>query len=281
MMSEPSCIYTIHSLSDSFSGKEKRVAEYILSRPGEAVHPSIEELAANIGVSVSTLLRFAKKLGYDGYQQFRIALATEALSPAARYYDTPVATAGDAVTTAFGTSRNALEMTEKLLDRTAVREVAHRACEASSIYVFGLGGSGVVARDAVHKLIRAGLHCMSADDFHLQLMMASQAGPSDLALVISNTGANKDTLAIAEVLLRNGCRMAAITTYPRSPLARAADDLLLSAAPGASVISEAFSARIAHLAIIDSIYLEVMEKLASRGLENVEKMRSAIAGRRI
>ena len=280
-MAEQSCIYLIHSLRDSFSGKEKIVADYILSRPSEAVHPSIEELASNIGISVSTLLRFVKKLGYEGYQQFRIALATETLTPESRYYETSVTDSEDPVAVAFSAARSALDMTEKLLNGKQVAEVARLACIAPVFYIFGLGGSGVVARDAVHKLIRSGLRCQTAEDFHLQLMMASQAKREDLALVISNTGANKDSLAIVDVLKRSGCQVAAITTYPRSPLARVADFLLLSAAPGASVISEAFSARIAHLAIIDSLYIEVMGFLKEKGLENVEKMRAAIAGRRI
>lgn len=280
-MAEQSCIYLIHSLMESFSDKEKTVASYILSKPSEAVHPSIEELASKIGVSVSTLLRFVKKLGYDGYQQFRIALATEALAPESRFYETSVVDSEDAVKIVFSAAKTALEMTEKLVDRATLKQVAQAACKAETFYIFGLGGSAVVARDAFHKLIRSGLHCQMAEDFHLQLMMASQTCSDDLALVISHTGANKDTLGIVDVLKKSGCRVAAITTYPRSPLARVADFPLLSGAPGASVISEAFSARIAHLAIIDSLYVEVMEVLKKEGLESVERMRSAIAGRRI
>jgi RpiR family transcriptional regulator, carbohydrate utilization regulator len=280
-MSGRSCIYTIHTLMDSFSGKEKSVAGYIIAHPAQAVHPSIEELAATIGVSVSTLLRFVKKLGYDGYQQFRIALATEVLAPETRFYERPVSGTEDAVATAFGVARSALEMTERILDRAALAEVAALACGAPVFHIFGLGGSGLVARDAFHKFIRSGLRCQTAEDFHLQLMLASQAGPEDLALVVSNTGANRDCLAIVDVLKKAGCKVAALTTYPLSPLARSADFLLLAAAPGASVISEAFSARIAHLAIIDSLYIEVMEILKGKGLENVERMRAAIAGRRV
>lgn len=280
-MAERSCIYLIHSLRDSYSDKERVVAEYILAHPSEAVHPSIEELAASIGVSVSTLLRFVKKLGYDGYQQFRIALATEALAPEARYYEASITDTEDPVEIVFSAARDALAMTAKLLDRKALWDTARAACQADMVYLFGLGGSGVVAIDAVHKLIRSGIHCQTAQDYHLQLMMASQTSPRDFALVISNTGANKDTLAIVDQLKKSGCSFSAITTYPRSPLARVADHVLISAAPGAAIISEAFSARIAHLAIVDAIYVAVMETLKERGLENVEKMRSAIAARRM
>jgi DNA-binding MurR/RpiR family transcriptional regulator len=280
-MSERSCIYLIHSLRDSYSDKERVVAEYILAHPSEAVHPSIEELASSIGVSISTLLRFVKKLGYDGYQQFRIALATETLAPEARFYEASVTDSEDPVEIVFSAARDALDMTAKLLDRKALWDTAKAACAADTVYFFGLGGSGVVAIDAVHKLIRSGIHCQTAQDYHLQLMMASQTRKQDFALVISNTGANKDTLAIVDLLKKTGCKFAAITTYPRSPLARVADHILISAAPGTAIISEAFSARIAHLAIVDAIYVAVMETLKEIGLENVEKMRSAIAARRM
>jgi DNA-binding MurR/RpiR family transcriptional regulator len=281
-MASESCLYLIHSLQvTGCSEKEKVVANYILANPASSVHPSIEELASNIGVSISTLLRFVKKLGYSGYQQFRIALATEALAPEARIYETPVETSDDPVSIVFGAAMKALDMTRMLIDRASLAAFAEAACKTRNLYIFGIGGSGVVAQDAFHKLMRSGLTCQTAEDYHFQLMLASQSGPKDIALLISHTGANKDALAIAETLRKTGCRLAAITTYPRSALAKMADILFLAAAPGASIISEAFSARIAHLAIIDSLYVAIMEVLKKRGLAQVDKMRGVIATRRI
>jgi len=262
-------MYLIHSCIETCSAKEKRVGHYILANPERSVHPSIDELASEIGVSVSTLLRFVKKLGYEGYQEFRIALATETLAPESRIFETSLNSALSPVALSFTAAKSALE------------HVARKACQAQVLYIFGIGGSGLVAADAVHKFIRSGIHCQTAADYHLQLMMASQSGPGDLALVISHTGTNKDTLAIVDELDRRGCEVAAITTYPRSPLARRAAYVLLAGAPGATVISEAFSARIAHLAIIDALYIAAMEALESKGLENMDKMREAIAGRRL
>lgn len=279
-MGATSCLYLIHSMDSSFSEKEHKIASCILAAPADSVHPSIEELADRIGVSVSTLLRFVRKLGYDGYQQFRIALATEALAPEARFYEAPVRGSEDAVTVVFGEAVKALEMTAAMLDRAALRKTAELACGARRLLLLGLGGSGLVARDAFHKLIRSGLPCQTAEDYHLQLMLASQAGPRDLAILVSHTGINKDALALAEALGHAGCPVVAMTTYPRSPLARMADIVLLSAAPGSSVISEAFSARIAQLAMIDALYVQVMEILGDSGMHSMERMRSEIARRR-
>ncbi len=279
-MSAHSCIYGIHSLMDSFSEKERKVADYIIANPAEAVHPSIEELAETIGVSESTLVRFVRKLGYGGYQQFRIALATETVSPDSLVYEAPVGAYGDDAAIVFGSAINTLELTLKSLSRESLSRIARAAVDARRIVFFGLGGSGLVARDACHKLIRSGLTCIAAEDFHLQLMMASQSGPEDLAIVVSHTGANKDALALAEEVKKTGCRVVVITSNPRSPLAKLADELFVSVAPATTPVSEAFSARIAQLAIIDTFYVKVMEILGQNGLESIERMRSSIAGRR-
>jgi RpiR family carbohydrate utilization transcriptional regulator len=281
-MDSKSCLVQIHELRGSLSEKEGIVADFILAAPREAVRPSIVELAERIGVSESTLFRFVRKLGFEGYQSFRIALATETVEPSARIYEAPVGEADGetAVSVVFKTAISALELTMRQLDRGALARASSLATKARSLLLFGLGGSGIVAKDACHKLIRAGLRCSAPEDFHLQLMTAAQAGPEDAAIVVSHSGVNKDALAIAAELKRRGVPLVAISTYPRTPLAKLADLLLLSAAPSSPYASEAFSARIAQLAIIDALYVEVMEILGAAGVERLDSMRSVIAKRK-
>jgi DNA-binding MurR/RpiR family transcriptional regulator len=264
------------------SEKEKRVADFILAAPRDAVHPSIEELAERIGVSESTLFRFVRKLGYAGYQQFRIALATETVEPKSRFYEASIGQPdGDtAVTVVFNTAIAALQLTMKSLDGAALEKAAALVVGARSVLLFGLGGSGIVAKDACHKLIRTGIRCSAPEDFHLQLMAASQAGPEDLALLVCHTGANKDALAIAAELKRAGAPIVVIGSYGRTPLAKIADIMLVSITTASPYASEAFSARIAQLAIVDALYVEVMERLGEKGVSHLEAMRAAIARRR-
>ncbi|MBP7095032.1 MAG: MurR/RpiR family transcriptional regulator [Spirochaetia bacterium] len=285
-MPRRSCLYEIHARLESFTGKERQVADHVLANPAAAVDPSIEELAERIGVSESTLFRFVRKLGYDGYQQFRIALATETVEPRRMVYEAALpegsadAGAQDGADLVFRTNIEALERTLRHLDRQALERAVRIVAEKRSVLLFGLGGSAVVALDAFHKLLRSGLQCRFAEDYHLQLMLASQAREGDVALLVSHTGANKDALALAEELRREGADLIVLTSYPRSPLARMADVLLLSSAPVSTVASEAFSARIAQLSIIDALYVGVMERLGGEGIDKLERMRGAIARRR-
>ncbi|HNP93125.1 MAG: MurR/RpiR family transcriptional regulator [Spirochaetota bacterium] len=277
----PSCLYLIHSLSNSLSERDRRIADYILNDPAKAVHLSIEELAEAAQVSVSTLVRFVKKLGFRGYQQFRIALASEALAPEARIYETIVDSGEDPVRLAFSSASKALEITSSMIDSQDLYKLASRIIEANCVYLFGLGGSLIVAKDALHKLVRTGIRCIGAEDYHMQLMIASQMNQQDTAIIVSHTGANKDAIGLAETIKTTGAFLCVITTYPRSALSRMADMRFISASSGSQAISEAFSARIAQLALIDSLYIAIMKQLGEEGIKNVEKMRATIAKRRI
>ena len=59
----------------SLSPAERRVADYVLENPEEASHMTIDCLAANAGVSLPSVTRLTKKLGYSGFSEFKIALA--------------------------------------------------------------------------------------------------------------------------------------------------------------------------------------------------------------
>jgi len=282
-MNETGCLNTIRSLLDTWSAKERRVASYILENPGDAVNPSIEVLAEKIGVSESTLFRFVRKLGYGGYQQFRIALATETLAPQATWYESPEAAVDEksAITIVFRTSIAALEATLAALDPMLLERIAGLAVTAPCILIFGLGGSNAVAQDAWHKLVRTGIPCEAPSDFHMQLMVASQARPGSLAILFSHTGSNIDALSIMEEARKSGSTIVVVTSHQKSPLARKADMVLVSKTPPVRYVSEAWSARIAQLALVDSLYVLIMEKLGGEGTRHLENMRQAIARRRL
>ncbi len=280
-MQEVSAIYTIRTKYATLSAKEKKIADFILEHPKESVNPSIEELAERIGISESTMVRFARKLGYTGYQRFRIALARETIPSSEQLFETEVSEGEDPADMVFANARKNLEETYAKLDRNVLKEAAKRFALSHTLFLMGLGGSNILAQDAYHKLIRTGLNCQYASDYHMQLILASQAGEGDAALLISHTGAGHDTLALAEELRNNGCFLIILTSNIRSPLAKLGDLVLSVSNPTSSVVAESFSARITSLVLIDVLYVEVLEHIGETGVENLNKMRSVIAKRRI
>lgn len=280
-MNEVSAIYTIKSKYANLSVKEKKIADFILEHPKESVNPSIEELAERIGISESTMVRFARKLGYTGYQRFRIALARETIPSNEQVFEIGVSELEDPIDTVFKNAQDTLNQTYKTINRAALQQVGKQFSEARNIYLMGLGGSNILALDAYHKLIRTGLNCQYAADFHMQLMLASQSSEDDVALIISHTGSGFDTLAIAEEFRNNNCPIAVLTSNSRSPLAKMAENVLHITTATSPLVSESFSARIVSLTIIDILYVEVVERMKNMGVENLNKMRNVIAKRRI
>ncbi|HPZ16231.1 MAG TPA: MurR/RpiR family transcriptional regulator [Sphaerochaeta sp.] len=280
-MQEASAIYTIRTKYSSLSTKEKKIADFILAHPRESVNPSIEELAERIGISESTMVRFAKKLGYSGYQRFRIALARETIPAELQLFETEVQEGDDVVDVVFRHACATLEETHAKLNRAVIKEAAQLMTGCRSLLMMGLGGSNIVALDAYHKMIRTGLMCQYSGDYHMQLMLASQVGEGDVALLISHTGNGHDTLALAEELKANGCTLIIMTSNPRSPLAKTGDLVITVNAGRSSVVAESFSARIISLVLVDVLYVEILEMMGNRGVENLNKMRSVIAKRRI
>jgi DNA-binding MurR/RpiR family transcriptional regulator len=71
------CLQKVQNALPGLSPSEQRVALCVLERPRKAVQSSITELARECEVSESTVVRFCKRLGLDGYKEFRIAVAQE------------------------------------------------------------------------------------------------------------------------------------------------------------------------------------------------------------
>jgi DNA-binding MurR/RpiR family transcriptional regulator len=280
-MIDESCIYLIKSKYESFSEKEKKIADYILSNPSAVVTPTIDVLAEQIGISESTMVRFTRKLGYSGYQMFRISLARETVKPAEQVFETPISPGDDEVDIIFNAAVSTLEETRKSIDRKSIQSACARIVAENSLYFMGLGGSNIVSRDAFHKLVRTGIRCFFAEDFHMQLMQASQLTDKDVVLLTSHTGIDKDALALAEEIKGRNATLIVLTSSPRSPLARKSDILLSVRVATATSVAESFTARIAQLLVIDTLYVEIMKLKEMEGVDHLQKMRDIIASRRV
>ncbi|MDQ1911546.1 hypothetical protein RAC89_14025 [Paenibacillus sp. GD4] len=65
----------INSLKNALTASESKVAEFIRDRFEQVIYLSVTDLAEQADVGETTVLRFCRKLGYKGYQEFKLALA--------------------------------------------------------------------------------------------------------------------------------------------------------------------------------------------------------------
>lgn len=273
----------IQSMYPRLSDKEKKIADFVLENPEHIIQNTINGVAEQLNVADATVFRFCKRLGFKGYQAMKIALAQEVMTPFQQIHEEIQEGDSEETITSkiFKSNIQTLENTQNILDADALEQAVELLHNATEVYFFGTGGSMVIAMDAYHKFVRTGIKCYSFIDSHFQLMAASQMKPTDVAIIVSHSGKNRDTLNIARVVQESGAKFIAITGFPKSNLAQLAEVSLFTSSEETEYRSEALSSRIAQLSLIDALYVNIMVIRKDTSTEAMKKVRHAILNTRI
>lgn len=277
------CMAKIRSYYARLSAKEKKVADYILQNPEKIVHITINELAEDLNIADATVFRFCKRIGFKGYQAMKIALASETMEPIQQIHEEISENDDEQTITKkiFQSNIQTLENTLHLLSENALHQAVSLLLNAAKIEFYGVGGSMVIAMDAYHKFIRTGIKVFSFIDSHYQLMSASQLTEKDVAIVISHSGTNKDTINILKTAKKNGAKTIGITGYPKSFIGQNVDVALFTSSEETDFRSEALSSRVGQLSIIDALYVNIMVLNKYNANKALDKIRDSISETRI
>ena len=156
----------------TLAASDKKLADYILSQPDETRHLSSQQLAAEAGVSQSSVVKFAQKLGFKGFPALKLALS-EALASSPDPHSVPVHNhiRGDDPLRLVGEKLikdNVAAMHASLDVNTeeTLREAVTLLRNARRVIVTGIGASGLVARNFSWKLMKIGINAVSEQDMH-------------------------------------------------------------------------------------------------------------------
>ena len=271
----PAIILKLQTLRESLSKSEKKVADYIIKSPDQVIYLSVAELAQNSGVSDPTVVRTCQKIGLSGYQELKVTLAQDIVSPLQSIHeeileDDSIKTVIDKV---FQSTIHALTYTRDILRDQNLEAAVQVIMDARKIIIFGLGNSHAIAVDLQHKLMRLGCDATAYTDPHMAAIAGAYVGPGDVAFAISHSGSSKDTVENARLAKENGATLISLTNIGTTPLSNIADIKLHTASRETRYRIVALSSRIAQIAIIDAIYtvIAVRRKSAVEGFRNVEK----------
>ena len=81
MSSGPTAVVRIKAAYRDMGAKDKEIANYVLSNLQEVSRSSISDLSSHLDMADSTIFQFTKRLGYEGFRDFKIALLTEENDP--------------------------------------------------------------------------------------------------------------------------------------------------------------------------------------------------------
>ncbi|GAA1189996.1 MurR/RpiR family transcriptional regulator [Streptomyces hebeiensis] len=242
---------------------DKKVIELILSDPEAVVRGSVTELAQKAGVAQSSAVRACQRIGYRGYQDVKLAITRDLAqrddqelsheegidgrTPAGEILDRVLRRSGRALVDAARTVDP--ELLSLAIDRIAVA--------SSRVLVVGNGTSAAPAHDAAYRLSALGLVTMYPADVMAQHLAARHLDDSCVCLVISHTGASRESLLVAEAARAAGAFVVAITSFTKSPLTRLAHAALIAGGPEHGFRLEAMASRLAHLGVVDALFVGI------------------------
>lgn len=280
MSQSSGCLLRIREALPSLSPRERQLASFILAQPRKAVDMQIEQIASACGVSLSTVVRTCKKLGYPGYKALSRDLYSD-LSHArddSAFEDIRPGDAPQDVLRAIGQSSiQAIQNTMAIADLGELERAVGLLCAAQRIDFYGMGSSGLTALDAGNKFTRINKIAIAHADAHHQVLTALTLKPGDVAVLISHSGETYDILRIAQEIKKTGAAIITLTRYASNTLSAMADIRLYSSSTETLLRSGAMSSRIAQLCMIDVLYASVCSRIFDQVRPYLEKSRTAAA----
>ncbi|RUT32482.1 MurR/RpiR family transcriptional regulator [Arsenicitalea aurantiaca] len=243
----------IRDAAPALGQAERRVADCVQERPDEIIHMSMGMLAARCRVSDPTIVRFCRRLGFEGYQDFKVHLA-QSIVPAAPFAYEPVL-ASDPVDAIIGkTGRNALGAIQRALEEIVPDDIdaaASALASANWTAIFATGMSELTAFDAQHKLQRLGLRCL-AMTAQAGRVPASLPGKGEIGLFFSQSGATRQLVTVASSVRARGGTVLSVTAAG-SPLASASNQVIALTPFEHTELLTPLSSRTAHQLVVNML----------------------------
>lgn len=267
----------VHEITH-FSPAERQVAELLRAQADEFYQWSITEVAERAEVSEATVIRFAKTLGFSGFQNLKIALARER---AAMSLSLVEVNSEDDWTRAMAHLQShyalMLSTTFARFDEERLRPIVSLLRDAAQVIVLGVGTSGLAAQVLQYKLARLGRAVVFHVDSHFQALQAANAHPGDVVVAFSVSGSTRDTVDALTLASETGAHTVAITHYERSPLAHQAQHVIVTAGFDTPVVSGTLLSHVSQILVVDALYLGLVLGDFGTGVDRLEATAEQIA----
>lgn len=202
-------MFTPKLLAD-FNELELSIYNCIIRNKERIPHMKIKELADEAHVSTATVLRFCKKLGCEGYSEFRLRYK--------EYLKNKQILLNDTVETTF---KGFVSRMDSKDFQESIDNAFQLLKDSRRIIFFGIGSSGILGKYGARYFSNIGRFSLYVEDPFLPILQ--DVTEHTVTIVLSESGATYQMLKLANQLKQKGSRLLAITNKADSPLAKLAD----------------------------------------------------------
>ncbi len=262
----------LKALSLDMTDSENLIASHILDNPEEIYSLKMEELASKLKVSLPTVFRFAKKLGFEGFKDFKVALVRDMAIGINIESENIDDDSIEAITrNVFEKISNNLKETLSIINYDDLSKTVDFIINAKRLVFFAVSYSMPVALDCYSKFLSAGFNCIFDQDTYSQRVISTQCSSKDVAIGISFSGASPEVLDCMRNARQSGAKTICITTFMKSPITEFADISLYTAPVSSGHQRIDMPSKMSYIALLDSIYLNAVLKNRSRALEYISR----------
>ena len=243
-----------------FSKGQRRIASYIEEHYDTAAFMTAAKLGEVVGVSESTVVRFAAQIGYDGYPYLQKAMQEMIRDKLNSIQRIEVTTGrigdGDVVETVLNQDIDKIKRTIEELSREDFKKAVNAIVNAENIYVFGVKSASYIASFFAYylDLIFGNVHVLDSTSKTTTYEKLFRISDKDVMIGISFPRYSTMAVDAMNFAHERGAEVIAITDSMISPLVANADEILLARSDIASVVDTL----VAPLSLINALLVDIV-----------------------
>lgn len=259
---------------DRMSKSHKVIANYISEHYDQAVFMTAARLGETLGISESTVVRFASGIGYEGYPEFQKALEECVKSKlnnvqkmGAKYGRS---SQSEVLTSVITADIEKLQHTIENLDSAAFESAVNTILEADTIYIMGLRSNEPLA-EFLHfylNMIRGGVVLLKTTSVSETFEQMIRIGAKDCFIGISFPRYSMRTLKAMEFASDRNAKVIAITDSVNSPMNLYSSCNLLARSDMVSIVDSL----VAPLSVINALVVALCLKCPQEVKRNLEML---------
>ena len=253
----------IAAASERLTPTERRIAEAVLTDPTLLAFGTVAHLATLVETSHPTIVRFAAKLGFEGYsdlqEHVRAGFTQQLLRPSQRIrHQQP--------SSAIAAMEGALSSVIQVVDNGQLVALAKPIRKARRVWILSgeTSRAGALALRSGLAMIRPGVRLI---DEHSSAGALSCSSSRDVAIAIDFARYRRHCISMAKALAKNDVPIVAITDSPLSPLAALTETWCELTIPAVGP----FDSSIQAVALAELLVAEVAASLGNKARDHIDR----------
>lgn len=211
-----------HELSHS----EKLIADYFVKNRNDVINRNIHELAREIGTSSASISRFVRKVNNSNFSKAKVDLALNMQDDSGKSLSEVISLADQFDTLPARLLDSVSEYCRQTIEINGMDKfdrVIEAVFAADTVYLYGVGTSGLMAIDLQHKLIKIKKKCIYNFDSNFGIMGSRLTTKKDLVIAFSYSGRSKEVLIPVRRAIANQTKSISFTSMTKNPLSKLCD----------------------------------------------------------